>query len=261
MVVHGATLNITPTLREWLKQQRIYSGQIGALTEAEGRWLLAAKGLDAAGTRLDAAKNRSGPRLLPAGIRPPAPPAGPSVDFATANSASEYVAANGTPPAKVAAARADIERILGVVQDDQLDFVSYTRGGRLVLGKDSTVTGLSTGSGTGVLGAAEALKAPNQPAVVRAAYGIDPADPSNTGSERISSIIPALIADPKRTWDIRGAQITTAREVIKPPLNVITKCEVCPLFRTPAWPPLLAPPCGHDLNTPRRLRRILRVNT
>jgi len=37
LVVHGATLKITPTLREWLKQQRIYSGQIGALTEAEGR--------------------------------------------------------------------------------------------------------------------------------------------------------------------------------------------------------------------------------
>ncbi len=259
--MHGATLNITPTLREWLKQQRIYSGEFGALTEAEGRWLLGAKTLDAAGDRL-AAQRRQGDGGGIAGLlRPSAPTAGPSVDFATANSASEYVAANGTPPAKVAAARADIERILGVVQDDQLDFVSYTRGGRLVLGKDSTVTGLSTGSGTGVPGAAEALKAPNQPAVVRAAYGIDPADPSNTGSERISSIIPALIADPKRSWDIRGAQIATDREVIKPPLNVITKCKVCPLLGPPAWPPLLAPPCGHDLPKPRRVRRILRVNT
>ena len=140
--------------------------------------------------------------------------AGFSVDFATANSASEYVATNGTPPAKVAAARADIERILGVVQDDQLDFVSYTRGGRLVLRSGPSAAGSANERPGAVLGAAEALKAPNQPDVVRAAYGIDPADPGNTGSERISSIIPALIADPKRTWDIRGAQITTARDVM-----------------------------------------------
>jgi hypothetical protein len=151
-----------------------------------------------------------GPDRAPGGLDQ----AGPSVDFATANSASEYVSANGTPPAKVAAARADIEQILGVVQDDQLNFVSYTRAGRLVLGTDSSAAGRPNGRPGTVLGAAEALKAPNQPDVVRAAYGIDPADPSNTGSERISSIIPALIADPKRSWDIRGAQITTARDVM-----------------------------------------------
>ena len=74
--------------------------------------------------------------------------------------------------------------------------------------------------------AAEALKAPNQPDVVRAAYGIDPADPSNTGSQRISSIIPALVADPKRSWDIRGAQIATAPDIIKPPPKLIAKCKV-----------------------------------
>jgi hypothetical protein len=201
-------------LREWLQQNDIYSGEFGALTEAEGRWLLGAKTLDAAGDRL-AAQRRQGDGGGIAGLlRPSAPTAGPSVDFATANSASEYVAANGTPPAKVAAARADIERILGVVQDDQLDFVSYTRAGRLVLRPGPSTAGSPSGRPGAVLGAAEALKAPNQPAVVRAAYGIDPADPSNTGSERISSIIPALIADPKRSWDIRGAEITTARDVM-----------------------------------------------
>ena len=161
----------------------------------------------------------------------------PRVDFATANSASEYVSADGTPPAKIAAARADIERILGVVQDDQLEFLSFVgRSGRILLRTDSNTAKLPSGYGTGVLGAAEALKAPNQPAVVRAAYGIDAADPSNTGSQRISSLIPAPIADPKRSWDIRGAQIATARDVIKPPLTVIAKCKVCPLFlRLRSW--------------------------
>ena len=201
-------------LSEWLQQQRIYGGTIGALTEAEGRWLLQTKTLDAAGNRLAAQRRQDDGRGIAGVLRPSAPSAGPSVDFATANSASEYVAANGTPPAKVAAARADIQRILGVVQDDQLDFVSYTRGGRLVLRSGPSAAGSPNERPGAVLGAAEALKAPNQPDVVRAAYGIDPADPSNTGSERISSIIPALIADPKRTWDIRGAQITTARDVM-----------------------------------------------
>jgi hypothetical protein len=209
----GAALTTARISRDRPTPQRNRSndtGPTGRIEETD----TAAKTLDAAGNRL-AAQRRQGDGGGIAGVlRPSAPPAGPSVDFATANSASEYVAANGTPPAKVAAARADIERILGVVQDDQLDFVSYTRAGRLVLRSGPSAAGSPSGRPGAVLGAAEALKAPNQPDVVRAAYGIDPADPSNTGSERISSIIPALIADPKRTWDIRGAQITTARDVM-----------------------------------------------
>ena len=191
------------------------TGPTGRIETTDTAAVLHAKGLDAAGNRLAAQRRQDDGRGIAGVLRPPTPSAGPSVDFATANSASEYVAANGTPPAKVAAARADIERILGVVQDDQLEFISYTgRSGRILLRTDPSAAGLPSGRPAGVLGAAEALKAPNQPDVVRAAYGIDPADPSNTGSERISSIIPALIADPKRTWDIRGAQITTARDVM-----------------------------------------------
>ena len=209
-----------------LLQEQNIAESSHALTNSQARYLLTFATLDRARAALTAARisrdpptpqrNRSDDTGPTGRIETTdtAAAAGPSVDFATANSASEYVAANGTPPAKVAAARADIERILGVVQDDQLDFVSYTRGGRLVLRSGPSAAGSANERPGAVLGAAEALKAPNQPDVVRAAYGIDPADPSNTGSERISSIIPALIADPKRTWDIRGAQITTARDVM-----------------------------------------------
>lgn len=47
-------------LREWLHQHGLYGGEPGALTEAEARWLLGAKGLDAAGDRISAARLRAG---------------------------------------------------------------------------------------------------------------------------------------------------------------------------------------------------------
>lgn len=198
-------------LSEWLKQQRIYGGTIGALTEAEGRWLLAAKTLDAAGNRLAAQRRQGDGSGVAPSVGAPAPTAGLSVDFAS--QASEYVSANGTPPAKVAAARADIEHLLAVVHDEQLELISYDAGGPVPRGLPAPV---NVGDATRALRhrAAEALKAPTQPDVVRAAYGIDPRDPDYKGGERISSIIPALVADPKRAWDIRGAQIDTARDLM-----------------------------------------------
>ena len=110
-------------LSEWLKQQHIYGGNIGALTEAEGRWLLAAKTLNAAGNRLAAQRGETGQPLLQNGIRPATPAAGSGVDFATA--ANDYVTANGTAPAKQAAAIADIKGVLETAQNDQLDLFTY----------------------------------------------------------------------------------------------------------------------------------------
>ena len=158
-----------PALSEWLKQQRIYSGQIGAVTEAEGRWLLGAKTLDAAGNRLAAQRRQGDGSGVAPSVGAPAPTAGLSVDFAS--QASEYVAANGTPPAKVAAARADIEHLLSVVHDEQLELISYDAGGPLPRGLPTPV---NVSDATSALRhrAAEALKAPTQPDVVRAAYGI-----------------------------------------------------------------------------------------
>ncbi len=38
------------------------------------------------------------------------------------------------------------------------------------------------------------------------------------------------------------------------------KMRSLPPFLSPDWPPRLGPPCGHDLHTPRRSRRLSRVN-
>ena len=198
-------------LREWLQQNDIYGGEFGALTEAEGRWLLAAKTLDAAGDRIAAQRRQGDERGIAGVLRPSAPEAGPDVEFAT--SVNNYVAANETPPEKVAAARADIAQILGVARDEQLELISYDGGSDLPR-TNPAPAGRAGDTPAALQRAAAALKAPNQPDAVRAAYGIDPRDPNYAGSERISSIIPALVADPKRSWDIRGAQITTARDVM-----------------------------------------------
>jgi hypothetical protein len=198
-------------LREWLQQNDIYGGEFGALTEAEGRWLLAAKTLDAAGDRIAAQRRQGDERGIAGVLRPSAPKAGPDVEFAT--SVNAYVAANDTPPDKIDAARTDIAQILGVVRDEQLELISYDGGSDLP--RTNPAPAGSVGDTPAALQrAAAALKAPNQPDAVRAAYGIDPRDLNYAGSERISSIIPALVADPKRSWDIRGAQITTARDVM-----------------------------------------------
>jgi hypothetical protein len=75
-------------LREWLQQNDIYSGEFGALTEAEGRWLLAAKTLDAAGDRIAAQRRQGDERGIAGVLRPSAPEAGPGVEFATSAEAA-----------------------------------------------------------------------------------------------------------------------------------------------------------------------------
>ena len=165
--------------RERLKQNDIYVGEFGALTEAEGRWLVAAKTLDAAGNRLVAQRRQGDASGIAGVLRPSAPPAVPSVEFAT--SVNAYVAANDTPPDKIAAARTDITQILGVVRDKQLELVSYDRGSDLL--RPNPDSAGSVGDTPAALQrAAAALKAPNQPDAVQAAYGIDPRDLDYAGS-------------------------------------------------------------------------------
>ena len=137
------------------------------------------------------------------------------VDFAA--TAADYVTRNGTPAAKVDAARADIERLLGIVAEDQLDLFAYgTRGPDSARSAPLPRSDVER-SGTVSRNADEAaaLKNPTDSRALRTAYGIGERDAyGTTGTTRISSIIPELIADPKRTWDIRGATITTARDLV-----------------------------------------------
>ena len=136
---------------------------------------MAAKTLDAAGDRL-AAQRRQGDRRGIAGLlRPSAPPAGPGVEVFS--SVNDYVAANEIPPEKIAAARADIEQILGLVRDDQLELISYG-GGSDLLRTNPAPAGRFGDAPAALQRAASALKAPNQPDAVRAAYGIHPRDPN-----------------------------------------------------------------------------------
>ena len=84
-------------LREWLQQNDIYGGEFGALTEAEGRWLLAAKTLDAAGNRLAAQRRQGDAGGIAGEVGNSAPPAGPGVEFATS---AEAAAQTATPEFK-----------------------------------------------------------------------------------------------------------------------------------------------------------------
>ena len=207
-------------IKTFLQEQNIAESS-HALTNSQARYLLTFATLDRAGTALTAARiSRDRPTTQPNRIddagatgrieKADTGEAG-RVDFAS--QANEYVAANGTPAAKVPAARADIERILGVAHDEQLDLLPDDAGSGL-LRPEPDPAGRARAAGADLSRAAEALKAPNQSDVVRAAYGIDPRDPEFKGGERLSSIIPALIADPKRTWDIRGAKIATPRDLL-----------------------------------------------
>ena len=208
-------------IKAFLQEQNIAESS-HALTNSQARYLLTFATLDRAGTALTAARisrdrpttqpNRSDDAGATGRIEKADTGEAGRVDFAS--QANEYVAANGTPAAKIPAARADIERLLGVVQDEQLELVSYDGGNNLPRPDADAARSAPAPGATDLRRAAEALKAPTQPDVVRAAYGIDPADPELKGGERISSIIPALVADPKRTWDIRGAKIATARDVM-----------------------------------------------
>ena len=204
----------------FLQEQNIAESS-HALTNSQARYLLAFATLDRAGTAIATARQSPGRPARAGNLRDDTGATGRieetdagqagRVDFAS--QANEYVTRNETPAAKVDAARADIERLLGLVHDEQLELVSYDGGNNLPR-PDADAARSAPAPGADLYRAAEALKAPNQPHVVRAAYGIDPRDPDYRGSERLSSIIPALVADPKRSWDIRGVQIATARDLV-----------------------------------------------
>jgi hypothetical protein len=58
------------SLRDWRTEHNLYGGSVGALTEAEARWLLAAKTLDAARSRLAAQHSEQQSPGEHAGLRP-----------------------------------------------------------------------------------------------------------------------------------------------------------------------------------------------
>lgn len=130
------------------------------------------------------------------------------IDFASES--GDYVARNGTPDEKAPAARADIEQLLRTVNDDQLDLFDYARGSRAV--ERSEAPQRDDGRPAQLQREADALKNPTNSAALRAAYGLEGEAAQQT--TRISSIIPELIKDPKRTWDIRGARIESPRDLL-----------------------------------------------
>jgi GNAT superfamily N-acetyltransferase/proteasome lid subunit RPN8/RPN11 len=109
--------------------------------------------------------------------------------------AKAYVEKNGTPPGKAAAAQADIAALVQASGQSELG-LSYEGTGRRGRKAPDANTGRS-------VRAAAAIKDPNDPAALKAAFADGPT---------ISSIIPELVRDPTKAWDIRGAVVRTAKD-------------------------------------------------
>jgi DNA repair protein RadC len=206
-------------LEKFLQEQAIAETPY-ALTNSQARYLLTFASLERARSAIAAARQSTG-REAPAGnrgndSRPTAGTAetdtatrsGSNLDFASES--RDYVARNGTPDEKAPAARADIEQLLRTVNDDQLDLFDYARGSRAV--ERSEAPRSDDGRPAQLQREADALKNPTNSAALRAAYGLEGQSAEQT--TRISSIIPELIKDPKRTWDIRGARIKSPRDLL-----------------------------------------------
>lgn len=126
------------------------------------------------------------------------------VDSSASERAAQYVAKNGTAQEKRAAAEADIARLLAVAEDEQLDLFGYGEPAEEVpAGRGQEQRPIRPDRLTEQQRAADALTDPANPEKLRAGFG---------EGTRISSIIPELVRNPAKTWDIRGAVIKTARD-------------------------------------------------
>lgn len=130
----------------------------------------------------------------------------PAPDSAQHERAAQYVAKNGTPLAKQAEAERDIARLLAVAENDQAELFPYplpTDTGRPAARRKRVSPG--TLPDEVAARARQALTEPTNAAALEKAWA---------DGDTISGVITALVANPARSWDIRGAKIATPQDLL-----------------------------------------------